>query len=84
MLENEIKIYVLDFTIGTAFYYYDDEYKRFTCGCLCEVCEKEYLSPTYVYIIDCLREADLLPDDYKLICCECYKDQITEQKNARN
>ena len=80
MPENEIKIYALEFTVGTAFYYNDDELEngkfKKRSNRLCEVCNYEPLSPTYVYIIDCLREADLLPDDYKLICCECYRDQI--------
>lgn len=45
------------------------------CDVMCEICEEEALSPTYVYIINCLKEANLLPKDYKLLCCWCYIDE---------
>ncbi len=37
----------------------------------CEYCHCVTLDKVYVYIINCLREAGLLPEDYKLICCYC-------------
>ena len=36
--------------------------------CYCEV----HVDKAYSYIIDCLKEAGLLPDDYKKLCCFCY------------
>jgi len=45
----------------------------------CEVCEECFLSPTYVYIIKSLRKADLLPEDYKLMCCYCYKEMKKDE-----
>ena len=36
----------------------------------CSYC-KMVLNKAYCYIIENLREAGLLPDDYKLICCYC-------------
>ena len=37
----------------------------------CEHCGMNLQKP-YSYIIDCLDEAGLLPEDYKQICCYCY------------
>jgi len=51
---------------------FDDES---VCNVMCESCEEESLSPTYVYIINCLKEANLLPKDYRLLCCFCYIDE---------
>jgi len=39
---------------------------------LCEICRNYNLDKVYVYIIECLREANLLPEDYKKICCSCF------------
>ncbi len=36
----------------------------------CSYCGREIVK-IYSYIIDNLREANLLPEDYKLICCYC-------------
>ena len=38
----------------------------------CERCNYYYLSPDYVDIITNLKEAGLLPINYKLLCCICY------------
>jgi len=37
----------------------------------CEVCGS-LLNTIYTYIIDCLEEADLLPENFKRLCCMCY------------
>jgi len=31
-----------------------------------------HLHSAYVYIIDCLKEAKLLPQSYKMMCCFCH------------
>jgi len=36
----------------------------------CDYCQMD-LNNVYSYIINCLKEAKLLPEDYKLICCYC-------------
>jgi len=38
----------------------------------CQRC-KLYLSSLYVIIIEKLRENGLLPDDYGMFCCKCYR-----------
>ena len=38
----------------------------------CSYCDTIPLDRIYAYIIENLREADLLPEDYKPICCYCY------------
>ena len=43
----------------------------------CEVCGS-CLNQCYNYIIDCLKEAELLPENFKRMCCTCYtiKEQL--------
>ncbi len=48
-----------------------DHYHKFGRG-ECEKCSA-CLSPNYVYIIETLREKNLLPDKYKMLCCACWK-----------
>lgn len=36
----------------------------------CSICE-QYVSPSYVYIINYLKKAGLLDKNYKYICCGC-------------
>ena len=36
----------------------------------CNYCGMD-VNTVYSYIINCLKEAKLLPEDYKLICCYC-------------
>ena len=38
----------------------------------CEECRSEPLDPIYVEIIKDLQDANLLPKDYKMLCCRCY------------
>ncbi len=38
--------------------------------CKCELCDEPILDE-YVHIIEALIVADLLPDDYKYVCCGC-------------
>jgi len=38
----------------------------------CEICGDYILDDIYVYIINCLKEANLLPEGFKKRCCECY------------
>lgn len=40
--------------------------------CVCDQCKIFYISPNYVYIIEKLKNAGLLPQDYKKLCCYCY------------
>ena len=38
----------------------------------CEICHYYILDHIYSYIIDCLKEANLLPSGFKKRCCICY------------
>ena len=84
---REISIYPVPITYGICHFYDNDDYSEDDLdkddlekyyNVLCEVCDGEYLSPTYVYIINVLREADLLPEDYKLVCCRCYNKKYPD------
>ena len=35
------------------------------------------LSPRYIYIIDMLKEKNLLPDDFIIMCCVCWNYKKT-------
>jgi len=70
--EIEIKT-IINPVVGPVYCYSSDLFTN----CLeqiyyCEECGGSFLSPTYVYIIDCLKEAGLLPESYKKLCCFCY------------
>ena len=84
---REIDIYSAPITYGIAHFYdndklYEDDsgkvWRRINATVQCEVCDAEWLSPTYVYIIGVLREANLLPEGYKLMCCRCYNKLYPE------
>jgi len=54
----------------------------------CSHCDY-YVYLPYIYIIDKLKDAGLLPEDYPYLCCNCYKKDngaIERRmiKNARN
>lgn len=38
----------------------------------CEICKDYQLNRIYLFIINNLKEAGLLPSNYKKICCGCY------------
>ena len=46
----------------------------------CESCAGEVLVD-YDYLISKLRDADLIPHDFKTLCCDCYgeKEEIREK-----
>lgn len=46
--------------------------KEYTCG----YCKFWYISENHVIIINQLKEAGLLPEDYPIMCCECYAKSI--------
>jgi len=48
----------------------DDEIKHYQSHHICGYCSAT-VDPTYCYIIDCLKEAGLIPQDYKYMCCYC-------------
>ena len=82
---REIDIYSAPITYGIAHFYDNDRgtvgegyENRLTSTVLCEVCGAAWLSPTYVYIMGILREAKLLPEGYKLLCCRCYNKLYPE------
>lgn len=37
----------------------------------CEICGS-YLNKVYIYIINCLKDAGLLPENFMKLCCFCY------------
>ena len=47
----------------------------------CEICRSYGLNKFYLYIIERLRKAGLLPYDYKKICCTCF---IIKEKMGGN
>ena len=49
---------------------------------LCEQCNVMSLSTSYIYIIEKLKKAGLLPQDYKKICCNCYGYNIRERDGS--
>lgn len=60
---------VFTFSIGERnFKEYSDKH--------CDVCGIKNLNIGYVEIIDKLKEAKLIPDDYPLLCCMCYYTRI--------
>lgn len=38
----------------------------------CEGCGKNRLEPAYIDIIERLKKAKLLSEDYKMLCCNCF------------
>ena len=41
-------------------------------GWYCNICGSRHLHPTYIEILETLRDKGLLPDDFKYICCICW------------
>ena len=50
----------------------DDFYSKSKRNC-CGYCGEDNLMWQYIYMIHRLKKANLLPKDYKMICCKCYE-----------
>lgn len=55
----------------SGFLIFKDFDDNLTSHYLCEICHREQLIEGYVYIINTLREYNLLPKDFKAVCCKC-------------
>lgn len=40
----------------------------------CDVCGEVIISKVYKEIIDNLKQAEIIQDDYPMICCKCFID----------
>lgn len=45
----------------------------------CTYCS-QLLYPQYVYVINKLKEAGLLPENYPYLCCNCYKNRLDHER----
>lgn len=77
MLKEIKKIFIMNTDSGWHVFGADSK-MDIKCFVSCTYCRR-VLYPQYVYIIDKLKEAGLLSEDYPYLCCNCYKRGI---KNA--
>ena len=80
---------VLSTNIYNFYYCKNGSWYEANCTTVCSTCRVVHLDYYYVETIKELKEAGLLPENYPLLCCNCYasvqrRKLMEEYKNERD